>query len=211
MWVYIWNDTWLPNKNTIAYFPFVDDTLDHSWNWVTLSITWTKANIWYSFSTTSSWNSVEITSEDAKFINFRINIQSLNTYYSLAWYVVGWYIYYYKKHQTSSLNERFWIFAGSGGSQPITSNQISISNWTWYNICLWYDNNWSYWYLNWELVFSTSSLPYNWDSTVWVFSTRGWSWSWTAIISNFIVESKQWTQSEISNYYNQTKSQYWIS
>ena len=31
--VYIWNDTWLPNKNTVAYYPLTDNFNDETWNY----------------------------------------------------------------------------------------------------------------------------------------------------------------------------------
>ena len=199
-------EVWTPWSNTIAYFPLETDQLDHKGS-LTLPVTWTKQTIWYLFNTNQSW--VQVHSSATKFINFWINIQSINAANCLCWSLLWWYVFHYRNHG-NTLTNKFWIFTWSWGSGAVTSNQVSMTTSVWYNVCVWYDSNGSVWYLNWVNVFTTSSTPYAWGDEAWAFGTWNWNKQWSAIISEMILEDRVRTSQEILNYYNWTKSKYWL-
>ena len=87
--------------------------------------------------------------------------------------------------------------------------------WEWTNVCfILIDNNHYTVYKDWELQYSnvyTEGLINNDFITIWTrgnnATTRWDKWDWW--ISEIIVENKEWTQQEILNYFNKTKSKYW--
>jgi hypothetical protein len=75
---------------------------------------------------------------------------------------------------------------------------------------VWENNSCSF-YMNWEQIGtanSWSSMPSNpLDWTLW---RNVWNWHQYCNISELIIENKSRTATEISNYYNLTKSSYWL-
>ena len=69
-------------------------------------------------------------------------------------------------------------------------------------------------YVNWVDAASwTGNASYNLaDTNFWLFSANSWNNDYFyGNISNFIIEDKERTAQEVSDYFNQTKWDYWIS
>lgn len=203
--VYEWYKWWTPWANTIAYYPFRSDILDHSWNNKNFT------GSWYSFAnnmitTTSTLTWPIVTPENTTW-DRTINVWC----YRASWYYC---------FRSSNIGTDWWI------------NPYESENWyrPWVSFKLW--NTWyrnypsasdlpAMWsiilmtrtktgttmklYVNWVLTSTNSSLDTaTWTSPNWITKTYLDPWTYWEII----VEDKIWTDAEIQNYYNQTKSNY---
>ena len=97
-------------------------------------------------------------------------------------------------------------------------------NWTYYGITQAIDTNWhnhvlvcDSWgvkvYLDKNNIYTNSNIPsLVWKTQRWGiwFDQSGGGASWDAYYSNIIMENKGWDISEISDYYDQTKANYWL-
>lgn len=97
-------------------------------------------------------------------------------------------------------------------------NWAPFNIWEWTNVCfILTDNNHYTVYKNWVLQYENVYTDISsWNSkylTVWTRDdnwTQNWDkWDWW--ISNIILENKARTADEVLDYYNSTKSLYWIS
>ena len=212
--IYIWWYKWIPWENTLAYFPFKDDLLDHSWNGVALRYTQylTQQTLWYKwqFSQGSAWNSIWAWFDDwnAKFISIWYNIisSSWNSWIlSLNKY---WCVWYNSTHWTTSLSWKIAIFSNSSWAVWATADWMTFN--AWHHLTMWYDGS--------KVLISKDGVQttlynwtgYNFGDTINIV----WWWNNTnmnALVSEFICESECWNAAEISNYYNSTKANYWIS
>lgn len=202
-------EVWTPWSNTIAYFPLAEDQLDKSWNWYILTTAGTKQTIWYQF----SWSDIQInwTSDVANMMSVRIKIVSFGSWiWDSATMIRIWGAMRYNwYHITSSSNKKFQIY-NSSSSSLIYSSAQNTDTWNRYHLLLWvsWTTNWNYvWWINWNKVFS------------WTTNTNLWWWDWlikiinnntTLIASDLIVENRVRTDAEVLNYYNNTKSNYWL-
>lgn len=96
-----------------------------------------------------------------------------------------------------------WSDAGSTASS-VTAN-------TWYNICYTFDGSVWTLYVNWQLI---GTVTESWSNDITYLNisrsmdlNRSIKW----YVSEAIYEDKIWTQTEITNYFNDTKANYWIS
>lgn len=206
---------WQPWANTVAYYPFNTDFNDYSWNWFDLTNNWwvaiesvgwvTCANFkdqspyWLSRST---WNI--ITAWPYTYL-CRINRTWWWPYNPrIFWWNNEWWMLYivsWGKYSVEYPNYWWWI--------PDSSWRHLIC-FTW-NMSTWEFSS----YKDWSFIASwTSSV--RWARTWLVIWTTEWNYSlsddrfiWQ--MSNVIFENKQRTAQEISDYYDQTKWDYWIS
>ena len=229
MWVYIWNDTWLPNENTVVYYNIDDnDTTtniyDKSWNNYTLSW-WTftyvtdssawKVYQWWDYSTLPSTNIIDF----------------WQTFTFIAWVKLtnstDWYsIFANGAGSSSHASNGFWHVTNPSSIKwmaswvandwlCVQSNTSPTLN-VW--LCLWYsrDSSW-----NMKMFFNGQNV---WTATLsntvqYPSSTQFVLWWWRAwdkqplkwYLKVLIWEKKGWTVEQMAWYYNQTKSQYWIS
>ena len=214
MWVYIYQNNSelamknayigeyrVPWANTLAYYPFKDDTSDASGHWYTLDKAWSKQTIWYDFtSTVSIGNSFPYST--VKTSMCWANIKGLTRNWT---------------HQAWFLRTQPWSYLASDNSRL---------NW------------WFYAYYNWNRYVSAprtlNTRMHLVVTIVWAdlvcykdgvqYTVTGWAgqwWynrllylasncSWTFCVSEAIFEDKVWTQGEITDYYNSTKSKYWL-
>lgn len=192
---------WKPWSNTLAYFPLVSDALDHSWNWRTLTNTWTKATIWYTFTDTSmvSW-----WFSNCVFVSAWIKNVSFSWYTSTSISLDNPIMWYYM-YNTVYWNKFFLVYP--------SDSRIRV-NWpssptNWHHICFWYDWTKSIYAIDWVV-----QTIYNWkwdiaDNDVYLFRKDSWVTA-NVNISEAIFESVCWTAQEISDYYNLTKWNYWL-
>lgn len=205
---------WQPWANTIAYYPLTSTSTvnDMSWNSNTLTnnggvtfginagvdcasfdrskdLTATISNIpqWTSARTTSFWCYMDST--------FSWGVIFLNYWTSATPYNRAWYPCYPYAGKCFTI----WTFGSDlASTTPWTTGQRYNVVWTydWTNINL---------YLNWVLIATNVT---NLNTTWYVLAL------WNDLIgylSNVIIEDKARTAQEISDYYDQTKWDYWIS
>ena len=212
----IYPKTWQPWANTEAYFPLEDDYIDKSKNNISMTKNWT-----ISFTTLSSWKKVA---------NFQWwTIYSDNNFMSLL--TNGYTVSYWYTVNKSSTNRRnqfylWWDF------RTLECWATTLETWWsgWWKTKLYYYGDNSVWdtshngwlnvaitvenhtsvkmYINWNLYTSHSTTQSSWLLGIW-YSASIWDYhNW--YMSEFIVENKIRTAQEISDYYNQTKANYWL-
>ena len=214
---YIWY-WWSPWSNTIAYYPLESDGNDNANNY-NLSNLWTTTfgTIWgikwaiFSANTTS-W-----------LYNNSVSIPQWNNSWTVNMYI-------YPTSYNSSEDDVFFMWTGNYNQWFLIYdlNPISISTWwsainsttnvslnTWSNIVITQSSKTYTIYVNWVSVKSWTMSSANLTGTNLNLGYAYWNdasnkrFVWW--MSEFILENKTWTATEISNYYNRTKSKYWIS
>jgi len=217
-WVYIGQTKvrpteWHPSSDTLAYYPFawdVENKVDSST--ATLG---SGSSIWSDYATVN--NSI-ITCPITETLNW-----SWTPYTFSIWEQV---------YQRPSYNPRltynnaFYIIITSSERKVITDWDadapssstycwIAAGLWTWCHIVLTYDgtSSTSYVYVNGvKFTYPHATLTtWTWISTdiqLWLNNSLDGAYFY---LSKFILEKKQRTDQEVLDYYNQTKSDYWIS
>jgi len=235
--IYQWSNLvwpkWKPWENTLLYLPLESDIKDYSWNnrdvstnsWMTQSTVWGKAcyvvgntgwiNLWTS---AASW------------------IKSTNQYTFLLWIYVSntsspnrcymeWNVYnslrLYLGREYNTKKPRFLNTINMYDSLTVMDNSAGDNQWS--LICFTLDNWTSNFYINWvkDSHYPKTWLDNNWfwkswitsEQRIWLFNTRdGLSSNGAAncAVSNCIMESVARTAQEVADYYNLTKSNYWL-
>lgn len=217
--IYLWDPWWIPWENTVAYYPLETDGNDYTWNYnltnsstTFTTISWVKcadftSNV-YLYSTNiplPSWSSART------FSYWFYNSSVVNDTYFLAyWSHANWCFF---APRTS------WTVYSFMGYNRDFNTSTTVQTWKWQLQTITYDGTTVKYYLDWNLIWnsnqslSTTAIWSTWKFTVWCrlnSSTNPWNYiNW--YMSNLIVEDKVWTATEITDYYNLTKSDYGIS
>lgn len=205
---------WKPWANTIAYYPLTSTSTvnDMSGNNRTLTNQW---------SVTFSDTDWAILNSNSKRLPFP---SSFN-----MWTVIT--VSVWVKHTTTNALrilsdwsgvapriifgiEQWALFCHmwNGSSWEVWKNIVSssINTWEYYVLV----KNWATctYYKNWTLL---SSHTYAYNPSIW-WAENGneyciWmnEW-WTNNIKDYIIENRIWTSEQVANYYNSTKSNYWL-
>lgn len=197
--------SWKPGANTIAYYPLKNDANDYSgnwrngtatnisfiswyalWNWVNSRITSTLTDDW--IKTISLWVKRVWRQEDWRFV--ASSWTSSNTGY----------------HQSLALwTDNKWSIS-THDSNEYVSDYVADNNWVY--LCATFKSWENKLYINWEYAW-TSTYTYSGLSSMFNLFARSTNldyFKW--YISNVIIENKTRTSQEISDYYNNTKSNY---
>ena len=208
-----------PWANTLAYYKFDWNLNDSSTNWHNLSLYTGSAAYW-----TASWWWT--------YVHFNQNTWA--NYWTLSWFNYDWNhtISLWLNPQTNfgtswnnclfelreSSSYAFVRFcanvAVSYWFSPAFTQALSV--WIWYNMI--YTRSWNSakMYINWTLVNSwTAPITWRTNQTIrfrlnQIGDTNSSSYANNAYYSDVIFESKEWSAQEVSDYYNQTKSNYWL-
>lgn len=223
--IYVWEEySWQPGSNTVMYYPLTSSTTtqDKSGNGYNMTNK-NSATFW-----TYHW---------VNCVHFEYSV----SYLQYDWNPLSWTPWnftvsnrFYVENTPSEYAQNQWSFGYWGGG---TTSSIMLW-WDYQNLMLWWWNNdHSVWYtfdLNKWYHVAVTYTPWNvktyvngtlvdsWSKTYsWIQSNyvRIWrfvydwddqSWiNWC--ISEFILENKTWTESEIQDYFNAYKSLYGIS
>ena len=199
MGVYLWTDTaYIPTANTLAYFPFNTDQLDKVWS-VTIQATGTKQTLWFLFDLWSSNLYFNNLSDNAKFVSFWVKFWSVKSWGNNQTVQMKtpqmFYSYY---NVTSSFNQRFAYYNGSWHA----SNQATTTSWTWYYFAYGYTGTNVVAYINWNQILNVATSTASTTFEIWRNINQ--------TLSELIFETQVWTAQEIQDYYNKTKSNYWL-
>lgn len=207
--------SYTPTSNTLAYFPFKNDILDHSGNWATPNNTqyFTKATIWYNRKlsqwSTWLWIGTDFVSSSAKFMSmwYKINYSSGNArVLNMAKY---WSVSYNTSHWRSDLTNKIAIFTNSSWTIWASMNWKSFN--ARHHLAIWYyDSNWVKVFWDWVKTNFYSWSGYNFWDSVWIC----WIWNNGNVsfdIWETIVEKSWRTDQFLTDYYNNTKGDYWIT
>ena len=203
-----WLPPFTPWANTVAYFPFESDQLDVTWT-ATINVTGTKETIGYRFDLANNGTTTNLTT--ARFVNFwvkfgnkKVSIGSNYVNQSVALWD-GEITYNYNYEISGSETEfhktiSYQSWADSWGH----SNTIPTTSGVWYNFAYGYDGTKIIAYLNWSKVAEITTSIYNSNNRkIWNYIDE--------TLSNLIYETTPRTDQEVADYYDQTKSIYWIS
>ena len=196
-----------PTSSTIAYFPFKDDQLDKTGN-CTFWATWTKQTIWFRFTSGGStiWITIPSSKQTSRFYSCWTKCITLPSwrydYISSMLINYGTMRFVYKGYDGNN-QKQFWYWKNS--SSTIYSSTQSIDLTKRFHIAYGCDssNNYRGW-INWNLVFSWQASPQRFASPIDWFQ---WN-NATIDYSDFILEDRLWTNEELVEYYNNTKSNY---
>lgn len=212
---YIGEYGWKPWSNTVAYYPLTSTTTvnDQSWNNRNLTNSW--VTFW-----TYKWIDCAYSNMQSLLYNssFVTNIQNL-TISVRAYYVSN-------NNYGGDYNQMIWRWWGSSENfwpyiDIPQGRQLRCSPWwigtiypannsKWMHVIVTYNgSNIIKLYVNWVLNATNSSanIPSWTNLRIW---GRDWYHWWYGWLSEFIVETKVWTDAEILDYYNNTKSNYWL-
>jgi len=225
---YIGEYGWKPWANTIAYYKFEWDAKDYSWN----SHNLTTNNVTY---VTNSWISKTVayfnwssywTNSQAKSEQFS---QKLTPSTFICWYKAeanGWsypnrFWLVELFDNDVSVYTRTWLITswGSNADFKVRANRDYAFNtgvypdvWWWWHCVVatiweWYAKI----YLDWEFknsnTYTTADITQN---TRVLISSRDTYYNYKWWIGDVIIESKVRTAQEVADYYNQTKTNYWL-
>lgn len=223
-WMYIWSQKvrpswwggWQPWANTVAYYPLDTDFTDWSWNsrdltntWATITTQGWVACAYFDGSSYADYNGYSL-SNTGRTILWWCYIPNDNT--TKAFVHIS---NYNKLHPTGSLGLLLnwttiivsdWVANYNNGT--FTPNQWFLLTITqaWASEIL---------YINWVQVSTKSDYPSEWDAPdgwcLWAKFCSIYTEKLTWYLSNVILEDKERTAQEISDYFDLTKSAYWVS
>jgi hypothetical protein len=226
MWVYLraeWQE-WQPWANTFAYYPLNStSTVNDQKGNKNLTITWT-ATFW-----TYAW-------VDCCYINWWMLqywawgwgaiVNSTDPHTTSIWYnqtqattsdqvTIIWFSDFvcsceYERTAPNYVSNKPWIVPWDQRWSRTSVQAVSINNDTWYNIVVVWDvTNLKYkLYVNWTLTTDSVLTVPNFNSE---FISMGYpSKTIYGYFSDAIFENAAWSGTDVSDYYNLTKSNYWL-
>lgn len=227
---------WQPWVNTVFYYPLESDGNDYSWNSHNLTWYWTPTytTSWWTKQVVSLNGSTGgiINNLSGTYTNYTFNLwckptstntwqeifdnvyiwNSNNAYLNYNWtsYEKWWYrdfAYQYRPNGwTNAYQNVYW-----------TSNRTTSM---WYNVVLTSTSSWIKIYVNGSQIATNSTtwtiILNSWYNSIWMRYNNTITPAWYQnffnwYLSEFIFESTTRTAQEVSDYYNDTKSLYWIS
>lgn len=201
---------WQPWPNTLAYYKLEEDLNDYSWNNRNLSM-WGWS---YSYSTLTSGKKYCVTNVNAYTSPLSMPFDK-NAYTMSGWFYITTKssngAIYIEVVVWSQGRPRFFITWSGDISWIcwIDNTWVSRVSWQWYYVVATHENWTAKCYVNGNLVWTRS---FTWSWTSWNFyinpSNANYRAGWW--VSEIIIENKTRTQQEISDYYDQTKWNYWL-
>ena len=231
MWIYLYQnnselamknayigEVWTPTSNTLLYMPLNWDAKDEvSGN----SGTWSGTA---QYQTLASWLKVANCNSSSYILTPSI---TTNAPITISWWlyrVDGNVIF---RSDSKNWTRNLWQIAINGRPADtqwawwwIYYNGTGYLYYSWTNawwkyivVTLW--SNWVKIYVNWELTYTYNNTSFVWKTQQWWINFDQYSTSlpipWAWYYSNLIIENRVWTAEQVALYYNNTKSNYWIS
>jgi len=223
-----------PSSDTLIYYPLTSNLVDQMWHGNTGTAHW---NVTFNSTT---WcrvlgkNSSIYADGMSLWINWRLNFtlnfrakydtDSTNSSWCLVWYWTNidttqcFKLEYFAWQSPAKVRMRLL------GNITVPTSATSVVSptwpllWEWYNYCITMNNWVCKMYGNWEhLKFSTEYDSVTFSSVNNISELQLWWWwsygSWRSAnwyIKDYIVETVAWDADRISDYYNYTKSNYWL-
>jgi len=209
-WTNLVRPVWKPWANTLGYWTFDDQNVnqitDVSWNWNTLVYgAWNKitysllswTDYYWNFNRSQYWKDITWISNYTWCMWCKIS-QTWQQYITMN----NWIdlIYWFNSWQIEVYDYYWW----SSYRSTLKSN-TQLNTW----MCIWFSKNWSTvtTYYNWSKVWTPSFANYQLTG-VWIWWNQSQWLIWS--LNNVILEDRVWSDSDWSNYYNLTKSNYWL-
>lgn len=229
-WIYIWTSPlkeailgdyphFTPTSNTVAYYPLKNDYNDYSGNWYHLS--WVN-NPWFANIDGVSCLDLSMngtpTNADRKYLTGTVNWlpQWSSARTNMCWirwnWYGGWFAWYYGTNADYKADLMTWkltpISWGSYGFN--VDSTITPKLWVWYHVAIAIGSGSQILYVNGVQAWS-QSYSINTTGKVLYIGRDYASWSISEYISEMIFENRKWSATEIQNYFNLTKWNYWLS
>ena len=237
--IYIGEYGWKPGENTLFYYEFENNFNDSSGKWnniTTTSWVWYTTQWWqYVANLTDGTGYIRIPSIQNSIgtwdftVSFRLYPKqpwyySWNSYPMIFWMTVDispypWPNIFFDPFSVNWLWDKvIWRTASNnqtGGSKTASS----LYNW-WHHFVM-TRNSWTVaCYIDWQqdVIWNSDTISFpttNEYAYMWfaLFAYNGNRQSWRntwVMWDKLILESKWWSAQEVSDYYNQTKSNYWL-
>ena len=215
-------EVWTPGSNTIWYWTFDDQNAnqitDASWNWNNLTgntmptyiqVLW--SNYAWNYNNVSSWWTPYYSwTIDSNKFTVMLWLKVLATWQQYITNMINWsignlpaLIYWYNSWQIELYSYQ------SGNTYRSTIKSSTVLD-TWY--CVWFTRNWTTMktYLNGAYVSSLTVPVATWLTlfhlgSTWTSTRFHWQ-IWEAVLESWVEEDLSY----MSNYYNNTKSNYWL-
>ena len=194
---------WSPWSNTLAYFPLTENQTDQVWN-AGINLTWTKQNVGFYFNATGSIDVTNLPSKPSFWAYWvQLNRKATSTDTISFFMVDGW--------------PRFiWADISWAGQFKYVNSSSSFVTWgtaQWHNLNTWYHLAFGWDWTNFR-AFHNWNLVWSWTATFKSYTGNSVSllknnW-WAITVSDVIFENRLRTAQEIQDYYNNTKSNYWL-
>lgn len=205
---------WQPWSNTLLYLPLNEDLLDHSWNNVNVNNSWVTLNTsllqgrWCAYNS-GSW-----------YLTWTLNIQPSTTITLSCWAYDVSFPYHWTNYVTVGTDSTgkwriIWVaypgryYAMSALDWNLLSSTIATT-WIRFNLIGVFNNGNFNLYKNWTKI-ATWAEGF---TTPWtgfeIFRGLNLSDKPNCYLSEVIAENKWWSEDFAINYYNQTKSKYWL-
>ena len=198
---------WEVNANTLAYFPFTEDQLDHSGNWNTINKTLTKETIGYSTSNSGGNCGCNTITSNINFFWAWYKINSINTS-TIVWMLSInhlWGTVYRPWHSSSSIRGKIQTYSWSGFTVVWETSWMSTS-W-WHYLAYSYYNGTLYLCKDGEVSSYYTWTLYDYWTSITLCQFGGWA-SANITFSEVIAESAWWDTEKMVDYYNRTKWNY---
>ena len=210
---------WKPWANTIAYYPLTANANDESWNgnngtanWVSFSTyDWVDCayfdwSVYTKIQLPWLWSFSEITMVIRAKTTY--SLPSVSCLFMLAPSTDN-------KNMAIQWNNSKFILSRWNWSSAYDINDWTANDWIWHCVVATKDSSAAKLYVDgtliWQDTRSSSVQSDSWHSAIWWHATSTnaqFIYKW--YLSNSIIENKARTADEISDYYNQTKSNYWL-
>ena len=220
------DDWWKPSANTIAYYKFETDVNDYSWNNRNLTNSWVTFSDWYwIFSTSNNSSSQWPYASYSSWLTWykTISCWFYKTYdvnwmlavWNSSWNISGWYFQLRTQNPNGfSVSWSWWWSFNT----DVTNSSYTVQKNKWHLVTFTQNvanNSWaSSWtlkiYLDWVYYWTNAHYFNRPIYRIWSWKDSSYYYNFPWKLSNLIIESKEWSASEISDYYNKTKSKYWL-
>ena len=204
---------WTPWANTVAYYPLNSTSTvnDMSGNNKTMTNEWMT---FWTYAWVDCWNSKTGYLERGSCIftgtwEFTLNVWLYRDYdswgYENAIMIGQWWgdaslwVWVY--------NDTVYTFWWNGDH----NSGYTMNTGQWYNVVVTRTGNTGTIYVNWVSRWS-GSVSFN--PTTWATNIGSWFWGWSkrpGYMSEYIMEDKCWSSTEVADYFNQAKSLYGVS
>lgn len=213
------DEWWQPWANTVAYYKLETDGNDYSWNW----------NNWQSWNVTyGTWSGKQCAHFNGNW-NCGISLPALWSFSNLTMSV--WVKTSRSQASTATVailaptsdNKNIGIQMNSGTitlSRWDGSNAYDTTDWSWtnnvrHNIIATYNSSWAKLYVDWVYIWqntaSTSVVSEAYTSRIGSNDNQQDSFAYYGYASELIIENVVWSATDVANYYNDNKANYWIS
>lgn len=224
--IYVWDKLvrpkWKPWANTLAYYDFENDSWTTLKNWAS---SWTTYDGTFlstpSYWTTTAWKKYFICNKNnyatTPAVPFNYGNVTINLWMDNLGDSADWFVFWTWWRSYSAPNVVI-IDIWASGTMALWNSSTEYNFWRplwWHLMTFTGDGSNSKYYIDWTLIqtksYSTSTTnSYQiWIWTIYEQKSQSTRWFWGYFWA-VMIEGKVWTVQEIQDYYDLTKSNYWL-